>query len=855
MEQVDAVVVGSGFGGSVSAYRLAEAGRSVVLLERGRPYPPGSFPRSPAEMSRAFWEPRAGLYGMFDVWRFDGCDSVVSAGLGGGSLIYANVLLRKDERWFVHEELPDGSYESWPISRADLDPHYDAVERILEPTPFPLDRAPFDNTPKAHAMQDAAAELGLDVTLPPLAVRFAGEPGGQPAVGLPIAEPSYGNLHGVPRRTCNLCGECDIGCNDGSKNTLDHTYLSAAQHHGADIRTGHEVKRIRPRRGGGYEVDYVVHDMESKARRPPVRTIGCDRLILSAGTYGTARILLRSKAALPGLSDALGTRFSGNGDLLTFLLKAKDRNRVRPLDAARGPVITSAIRLPDDVDGVPGAGRGAYIQDGGHPGFVDWAVQGLDVPGQIERIVKFLVERFVDFFKDVPDTHLSAELSELVGSGSLTVSSLPLLGMGRDTPDGRLDLDKHGRLYADWTTKTSEAYFERVRKTMQSIADVLGAEYADNPMWFRKRIITVHPLGGVPMGAHEGVGVCDPYGEVYGHPGLHIADGSVMPGPVGPNPSLTIAAFADRMSTRLLESGGGGTGVSTPASTASATTSAATSSTASPGSGSPRRAPVEKAVAGLALTNATSVPAGVGAASGSTGAGPVSSTGPRHETVSGGAYTPERGPRTEPGDRFRADAGGTSLSFTEQMKGHVTFGTPDPRAGEVDEDREPFAFRLTIATDDVHRFLSEPEHEATAEGWVEAARCGGRRPVRRGRFNLFAPTGEAQRRVMRYRLFFTDDGGRDLTLTGEKNVLHGPPTRIWPDTSTLYTRLLAGHVGADDEPDAEVVGAGVLHIQLTDFARQLTTFRTGGPHGTTALAEFGRFFAGELWEVYGPDLT
>ncbi|MCP2339477.1 GMC oxidoreductase [Actinomadura rupiterrae] len=868
MEQVDAVVVGSGFGGSVSAYRLAEAGRSVVLLERGRPYPPGSFPRSPAEMGRAFWDPAAGLYGMYDVWRFDGCDSVVSAGLGGGSLIYANVLLRKDERWFVHEEMPDGTYESWPLGRADLDPHYDAVEKMMDPRPFPLGRPPFDNTPKAHAMQDAAAELGLDVTLPPLAVRFSAEPGGQPAVGLPIAEPSYGNIHGVPRRTCNLCGECDIGCNDGSKNTLDHTYLSAAKHHGADIRIGHEVKAVRPRPGGGYEVDYVVHDMETKSRKPPVRTIGCDRLILSAGTYGTSHILLKSRAALPNLSGALGTRFSGNGDLLTFLLKAKDRNRVRPLDAARGPVITSAIRLPDEVDGVPGAGRGAYIQDGGYPGFVDWAIQGLDVPGSIERMVKFLAERFLDFFKDVPDTHLSAELSELVGSGSLTVSSLPLLGMGRDVPDGRLDLDRHGRLYADWTTKTSEAYFERVRKTMQSIADVLGAEYADNPMWFRKRIITVHPLGGAPMGRHSDVGVCDSYGEVYGHPGLYVADGSVMPGPVGPNPSLTIAAFADRMSTRLLETSAP---VSASAAVSVSASGAATIGVASVGvstvtesgaaeSGATASGAVESgvrvagaAVFGVAVTGAAV--AASGGASMSSGAGPATSAGPQQGAGSGSAYAREAGTPAGHGDRSRHGGGRTSLSFTEQMKGHITFGTPDPRSGEVDENREPFAFRLTITAEDVHRFLAEPEHEAGAEGWIEAAGCGGRRPVRQGWFNLFAPTGEEQRRVMRYRLFFTDDGGRDLTLTGEKNVLHGPPTRIWPDTSTLYTRLLAGHVRPEDDPDAEVVGAGVLHIQLTDFARQLTTFRTGGPRGTTALVEFGRFFAGELWEVYGPDLT
>jgi cholesterol oxidase len=109
-----------------------------------------------------------------------------------------------------------------------------------------------------------------------------------------------------------------------------------------------------------------------------------------------------------------------------------------------------------------------------------------------------------------------------------------------------------------------------------------------------------------------------------------------------------------------------------------------------------------------------------------------------------------------------------------------------------------------------------------------------------------------ERRLMKYRLHFTDAEGRLHTLAGEKNVLHGPPTRIWPDTSTLYFHLLEGHVEEGEE--APVTGAGVLHIQLTDFARQLTTFRTSGPGGPAALIKFGRFFAGELWEVYGPDL-
>ncbi|TDC65398.1 GMC family oxidoreductase [Actinomadura sp. GC306] len=805
-EHVDTVVVGSGFGGSVAAYRLAEAGREVVLLERGLPYPPGSFPRSPAQMGRAFWDPDAGLHGMFDVWSFKGCDSVVASGLGGGSLIYANVLLRKDENWFVHDRpLPGGGYEPWPVSRADLDPHYDAVEKMLDATPYPLDQVPYDDTPKAHAMQDAAAELGLECSLPPLAVSFAARPGGTPAVGLPIADAGYGNLHGVPRRTCRLCGECDIGCNDGAKNSLDHTYLSAAAHHGADIRTSHEVKAIRPRPGGGYEVDYVHHpDPAAKRSRPPVRTIGCDRLVLGAGTYGTAFLLLKSRAAFPGLSEALGTRFSGNGDLLTFLLRARDRNRVRPLNASRGPVITTAIRLPDEVDGVPGAGRGAYIQDGGYPGFTDWIVDGFDIGRDFERAVKFLWDRFTDLFRDAPDTNLSKEISDLIGDGALTVSSLPLLGMGRDTADGRLHL-RDGRLAADWSAETSEELFTRVRKTMQRIADVLGAEYADNPMWFRKRIITVHPLGGAPMGVHQGEGVCDAFGEVFGFPGLYIADGAAMPGPVGPNPSLTIAALADRMATRMLErrSAGGSAG----------TAPSITGAEPAGGAGSPD------------------------------GAGDGSAYGP----VSG-RHGGSRGPSDVVPDR-------TSLSFTEEMKGFVTYGETDPRIGELSDGRLPLSFRLTITADDADRFLTEPAHEARAEGWVDATGHGGRRPVEQGTFNLFVEDGPDDRRLMRYRLHYTDGAGRPLTLSGTKTVLHGPPTRIWPDTSTLYVRLLDGHVGEAGEDGAAVVGAGVLNIRLTDFARQLTTFRTSGPDGLDSLLRFGRFFAGELWEVYGPDLV
>ncbi len=795
-EHADVVVVGSGFGGSVSACRLAQAGLSVVLLERGHAHPPGSFPRTPAEMSRAFWEPGNGLHGMYDVWRFSGCDSVVSSGLGGGSLIYANVLLRKDEHWFVQDDpLPGGGYESWPVTRADLDPHYDEVERMLGATPYPLE-APGFAAPKTHAMRDAAAELGLSWQLPPLAISFSPKPGAPPGQGLPIAEPSYGNLHGRPRSTCRLCGECDIGCNDGAKNTLDHNYLSAAQHYGADLRPGHEVLAIRPRQAGGYEVDYIRHDPQGQGRpadtAPTVEMITCDRLVLAAGTFGTTYLLMRNRPYLPRLSSALGSRFSSNGDVLTFLIRARDRSRVRPLEASRGPVITSAIRLSDEHDGPDEKGRGAYLEDGGYPAFVDWLVEAADMPGDTRRLARFALERLRAILARRPDYSLSAEISDLIGTDALSVGSLPLLGMGRDVPDGLLWLSGN-RLDLSWSTTTSDAYFERVQATMRRVAAVLGARCVDNPMWLRKRIITVHPVGGAPMGRDRAEGVCDSHGEVFGYPGLYIADGAVMPGPVGTNPSLTIAALADRMCTRLLEQ--------------------------------PRPAPATAA-------------RGTGARE-TGGAGRAGRTG-----GAGGAGAASGAGRGSP-------AGRTSLSFTEEMRGTCTpaMGTGGA-AGP--ESQQPASFRLTITADDVEQFLEDPEHSARAEGWIDAAILGGRRQIQRGWFDLFAPDGAPDRRLMRYRLQFADATGQPRTLSGEKDVFHGAPTRIWPDTSTLHYRLLDGHVAAGEDDGATTLAMGTLHLSPADFARQLTTIRVEGPHRAVTLERFGQFFAGQLWDVYGP---
>ena len=486
VETCDAVVVGSGFGGSVTAYRLAEAGRSTIVLERGQAYPPGSFARNPYEMSRAFWEPKDDLFGLFDIRSFRKIEAVLSSGLGGGSLIYANVFLRKDENWFVHDSpLPGGGYENWPISRDDLEPHYDAVAGMINPQP-----SPYPDLPKSRALQEAAQKLGLEAFHPPLAVTFA-PPGGIVGPSQQIPEPAYGNIHGVPRLTCRLCGECDIGCNEGSKNTMDHTYLSAAKHHGADIRTLAEVKAIAQLDGAGFEVTYVQYapDPGADGKRTTVEHhVRCANLFLAAGSLGTSSILLRNRINLPGLGRALGTRFSGNGDLLTFAMGARANSSVGPprlIDGSHGPVITTAIRVPDEADG--GDGRGYYVQEAGFPEFANWLIETTQVTASMERASKAIWELIKRRMGSRYESTMSAEVSRLVGEGRLGSTALPLLGMGRDVPDGQITL-RDGELDIDWTSSTSMSFFTSMRTTMRSISDALNATYHDNPLWWTKRV-------------------------------------------------------------------------------------------------------------------------------------------------------------------------------------------------------------------------------------------------------------------------------------------------------------------------------------------------------------------------------
>jgi cholesterol oxidase len=546
MEQFDVVVVGSGFGGSVMTQRLTDAGLKVCLLERGQAFPPGDFPRSPHAFRRAFWDPSAGGYGMYNVWSFRHFGSVVSSGLGGGSLIYANVLIRKDADTFVNEP----GFETWPVEREELEPHYERAETMLNAQTYPLDHPRF-GLPRTSAFMAGARRLGWEPYLPKLAVTFA-NPGREPAIGETIVE-SEPNLHGRERRTCRLLGECDIGCNEGAKNSLDLNYLSAAKRGGAEIRTLSEVrsfgKTVR-----GWQVDYVRHDLAREGHRTAtdrlaLESITADRLVLSSGTFGSTFLMLKS---LPHTNPMLGQRFSGNGDLLTMAVDATaergTKKVVRILNASRGPSIAAAIRFPDGPDG-----RGFYLEDVGYPGFLDWVIETTDAPGILWRARHTILRLLLGLLGQDRRTDIGSEIAAALGQARRSSSLMPLAGMGRDVPDGTLSLER-GRLNSDWRIDHSADYFMRVRGEMRRLAEEMGARFMDNPIWhFGRRLITVHPLGGCPMGRDSTQGVVDPWGRVFGQRGLYIADGSVMPGPVGPNPSLTIAALADRFASHLLE--------------------------------------------------------------------------------------------------------------------------------------------------------------------------------------------------------------------------------------------------------------------------------------------------------------
>jgi len=508
----DAIVVGSGFGGGITACRLAEQGWRVCVLERGRRFGPGDYPDRPQQAPRMFWHARHNPGGMFDLRIMKDVAVMTGAGVGGGSLVYANVQLRA----------PDDIFEdpAWPaaIDAAALRPYYDRTEDALQPRTTPPD----PRLPKIRAFDAMAARAGLASERLPIAVHF-GEDRRHP-------------FSGAFQQGCDNLGRCDIGCPRMSKNTVDITYVARAESLGAEVYPLHEVLRIHPpaRDGGDWRVGFRDLGYAIKGE------VAAPVLVLAAGTLGTTRLLLKNKGRLRKLSPALGTRFSGNGDALSLAIDPQDPE-VKGARTEFGPTMTSRIDL--------NAEQQFMVADGGLPqnfGGLLQIVRGIRAITGLGRVVlraKDLAAKAG--FSDRPVTHRNMTLDKKLPPIGDT---LVFLNIGRDAADGRMRLTPLFRCFdIRWSKAASAAVFERMRAAAGELAQAAGATsffaLDAGPLG---KFITVHPLGGCPMSDDPKAGVVDEHGKVHGYDGLYVLDGSIVPTALGVNPSKTIAALAER---------------------------------------------------------------------------------------------------------------------------------------------------------------------------------------------------------------------------------------------------------------------------------------------------------------------
>ena len=507
----DAVVIGSGFGGAVAGCRLAQAKLNVAILERGRRYGRGEFPRDWNDPTNG-WQWAIGQ-GLFDVRPFGEMTIVQGAGWGGGSLIYANVHLRAPADLFQ---------SGWPAgySRAALDPYYDLVAYMLDIAPITAS-SHLGVPPKAQWMKQVAGRLGREAQFcyPNIAVDFS-------APGV-----AHRNKFGVEQSGCTYCGECDIGCNVLAKNTLDLNYLALAEQHGADVAPLSEVVRIE-RDGAGYKVTFKNHAAGGAETAIAARTV-----FLCAGAVNSTELLLRCRdefGTLPALSARLGQGYSGNGDFLAFAF-----DTATPFVPSNGPTITTGIVYDRGV----GADRVWFIfEEGGYPKEIAGLLQVLNPKGGWLKDV-------IDLSSDALTAAIRTAARGRLGPGAPSHDDTAVfLAMGRDRANGVLALDPLTRtLKVSWDVASNAPLYAAEEQFSTDVANAMGGAVAFNPLWQRlHRPVSVHNLGGCVMADDEGKGVTDAGGEVFGYPGLYVLDGGALPAATGVNPSHTIAAVAER---------------------------------------------------------------------------------------------------------------------------------------------------------------------------------------------------------------------------------------------------------------------------------------------------------------------
>jgi cholesterol oxidase len=533
----EALIVGSGIGGSVAAARLARKwGKKVLLVERGKRYPKGSFPREATALLAAVRRddrdhtprpiPLPGKSnGLFDVRSFDGVDIMVANGYGGGSLIYAAAIIEPSHPKFD---------AAWPatLKKVKLAPYYEIFRQVLGATPVPLTAEPERQLPRLEYYKRVAEATGGISTRVPIGIFF----GKNPASPTPLGKAET-NRHGAEQTSCRYCAECVLGCNYQAKSSTDLNYLYVAEkRYGMQVRTETAVDKIVPLdingvestvADGRYGYRVYMYDANDASK---VSQVTARRLVLSAGVLGTNEILLRNRnvhRTLSKVSAVVGQRFSCNGDFLGMVTGGKV-----PDGNAYGPTIVQTIQYND-----PNRPEVSHIlEDMGLPGLTnvfDWLLSIVEQNGDI-----------FGFWKRIRD-FLTTHANPNAGFATQVF-------VGLDKSDGVMSLGSYGELRLRWRSSGSQGVYDAILGTISNVKSAvsgLASFYLPTYVAPFRRSMTVHPLGGCVLADDVSKGVTSAslatFGAVFNYTNLYVADASLIPSALGANPSLTIGALAE----------------------------------------------------------------------------------------------------------------------------------------------------------------------------------------------------------------------------------------------------------------------------------------------------------------------
>jgi cholesterol oxidase len=520
----DYVVIGSGFGGSVSAMRLTEKGYSVLVLERGKRYRDQDFPKTNWNVWKWLWFPYLGCFGIFEMDFLNGGIAMRGSGVGGGSLMYANVLLEPDERLF---ESPAWHHlADW---KKILRPHYDTAKRMLGVAANPRMTKP-DEVLKAIAQE----RLTGDSFRPTEVGVFFGEE------NVTVPDPYFGG-EGPARAGCNFCGGCMVGCRYNAKNTLVKNYLYFAEKQGAEIIPEAKVTDIQPlpfdESGARYKIIYK-RPTSPAARHSSVRA---RNVIVSAGTLGTLELLFRCRdvtRSLPRISPRLGDLVRSNSENLQGAV-----SRDKDTDYSKGIAIGSIIRADENtyVEPVRFSDGSSFISILTAP-----LADSQSIPARIFETIWGVIRHPVDFLYAKFFAPWARRVTILLMMQPL--EELLRMRLGRNF----FTLFRRGLVFkAEQGRQFPKGPAISNAVTRQFAARVNGIPQATFLDSLLKFPITAHLMGGAPLGRDAGEGVIGLDFQVHNYPGLYIVDGTVMPGNPGVNPSLTITALAEYAMSKI----------------------------------------------------------------------------------------------------------------------------------------------------------------------------------------------------------------------------------------------------------------------------------------------------------------